>query len=343
MPANGLEFPETAWSTEAEGLGLPIAVCTDAGAIVSLSPMLRDILGLDAPEGERGLEALLTAAGVEQAASVVAACHHDPQSVVLCRGGRRRRLVLRGMRGHDGCLHYSLLPDICPNEQDDRRAQFQSLIAHDIRSPLAVIQGYAGLLSTGQAGPLTGTQREFLQGIDGKITELVRLLDDFLDYQRLEAGAIAMKPEEMDVEELVAQVLDDYESRARRRGLELSLSADPAARRVLADPLRLRQVLDNLISNAVKYTAEGSWIAVSVDAEDNGTRVTVADGGPGLPANQLDCLFEPYGRDDSHRHIAGKGLGLVVVHRLLEAMGATIGVTQPADAGLRFRLLLPTV
>jgi len=324
-----------------EQLGLPLVFCGPDGAVRSMTAAAVDMLGTAAAAGAGGFLALLTAAGVDDSERVLALSCREPAEIWLQRGGRRLSVELRGHRDGAQSVVYSLLPGTVTEEQEARRAEFQSLIAHDIRSPLAVIQGYAGLLTTGQAGPLTETQREFLAGVDDKISELVRLLDDFLDYQRLEAGALPMQLEAVPLAELGSQVVDEYRSRAARRGLSLEFDSPASAPMALADPLRLRQVLDNLLGNAVKYAAQNSWVRVTVAGDGPSVRLVVADGGPGLPSSELAALFDPYQRSQGHRHIQGTGLGLVVVHRLVAAQGGHITVDCPADAGLRFTIQLP--
>lgn len=342
MSSPALANDRIAWQTEVDNLGLPVLLCTEDGEIVAVSSSLQDLIRQRPPDGPRGLEGMLTAAGIGKAGQRIAASLEQPQTVILTVGGRRHRAVLRGHRRDDGLLAFALTPAVCSGEEEQQRARFQSLIAHDIRSPLAVIQGYVGLLRTGQAGPLTADQREFLDGMDGKTAELVQLLDDFLDYQRLESGALAVNPEFLDVGELIGQVAEDYESRARRCHLDIGVEVEESVRRILADPLRLRQVLDNLVGNAIKYAESGTWIRVAVAAHDHGARLTVCDGGPGLPPEVLETVFEPYRRSAAHDHIAGMGLGLVVVRQLVEAMGWTIAVDQMPGAGLRFQITLPT-
>jgi signal transduction histidine kinase len=324
-----------------DDLPLSLVVCAADGSVLTMSPAAVDLLGSAGPDGPDALVGMLTAAGVPEARERLIAALDSEQTVQLCRGGQQRHCLVRGRRIDGGGALHQFVTVPCDQRREARRAEFQSLIAHDIRSPLAVIQGYAGLLASAEAGPLTATQREFLAGIDGKIEELVRLLDDFLDYSRLEAGALALATERISVAEMLAAVRDEHASRAGARHLSLRLEIADEGLAVVADPLRLHQVLDNLVGNAIKYADEGTWIEVSAYAEGDGVAIVVTDGGPGLPAEELARLFDPYQRASGHGGTVGTGLGLVVVRRLVEAHGGRVHAMRVPEAGLRFVTVWP--
>jgi signal transduction histidine kinase len=325
-------------------LPLPIVISDREGHPVAWSDELVALLGpavaaLPSPD----LAAILTSMGVADADRLLQGSLAARQDLVLRRGGGARRVGLRST-GLDAehRLHIFLEgPD--PVTADAERAQFQSLIAHDLRQPLAVIQGYAGLLATGSPGPLNDTQREFLAGIDAKIGEVTRLLDDFLDLSRLEAGALVLHPQDTPLAELVARVLGDHQTPARARQLRLECEVEPHGLSVMADPLRLRQILDNLVSNAVKYNRDGGWVRVEAVGDDRIVRLTVADGGPGLTARETSDLFAPFARGHATSGEPGTGLGLVVVKRLVELHGGDIAVESNPGVGSRFVVELPRV
>lgn len=323
------------------GVPLPLVTCEADGTVRSLSAAASSLLGHGIPPGPDGLVGLLTAAGVGDADGCVRRARTAPQTIWLRRGGRDIRVSLTCAAAADGSEAFTIVPTACDAQGDAQRAEFQSLVAHDLRSPLAVIQGYAGLLSTGLSGPLNANQREFVAGIDLKVDELVRLLDDFLDYQRLDAGALVLDLEPVVLAELMDQVVEEYRGRATARGLSLSCELPPRRVEVQADPLRLRQILDNLVSNAVKYAAAGTWIRVSGRGAGSEVELVVADGGPGLPADELAALFRPYERSSLAHRSLGAGLGLLVVQRLVAQHGGRIDAHSPPDAGLRFVVSLP--
>lgn len=324
-----------------DAMALPVVVCNRDGTVRAASSAAANLLGQEISPGAGSLGGLLMAAGLVDADACLRRAHRTPQAVWLRRGGRDVRVAMSCATAADGSVVVTIVPTACDEQGDAQRLEFQSLVAHDLRSPLAVIQGYAGLLTTGLAGPLNENQREFVQGIDTKVAELVRLLDDFLDFQRLDAGALSLRPQPVALAELIEQVVDEYGRRAAARGLTLSRDVPPPAMAVEADPLRLRQILDNLLSNAVKHAAEGTWVRVSGRGVGPDVELVVADGGPGLPADELAALFQPYLRGSLAQRTLGSGLGLLVVQRLVAQHGGRIDATCPTGAGLRFVVTLP--
>ncbi len=318
---------------------LPLALAlTDEGfRFLRWTRAFAGFVGGAIPGGPDGLPAVLTASGVPDAGRRLSESLDSDQDVPLRVGGVARSVRLRG-HVLSGGNRLWILTDGRP---DKPRDEFQSLIAHDLRSPLAVIQGYAGLLATGQPGPLNDTQREFLGGIDAKIVEVTRLLDDFLDYGRLEAGALELRCVPVCVDDVVARVLDESSRRAGARNIRLAGDVQPVSLHVDADPLRLHQIIDNLVSNAIKYNDVGGWVRVEARRTDGAVAITVSDGGPGLAPEDRACLFEPFGRGGASGHAEGTGLGLVVVRRLVEMHGGEITVTSAPGAGSDFRVTLP--
>lgn len=323
-----------------DDLPLAVMVTDPDGRAVAGNAAFAAMFGGPAPAGRQALAALLTASGVAAAAERVAASLRQPEDLVLRIGGAERPVrLLSRTSAAGGAVH--LLHDLRADaEEQARRAQMQSLIAHDLRSPLAVIQGYAGLLATGKPGPLNDTQREFLDGIDAKIAEVTRLMDDFLDLSRLDAGAMRLDRQPVDLTALLQDVVDEARPRADARGIALHLEAGQAPAAVAADPLRLRQVFGNLVGNAVKYNHDGGWVRGAVARRGADWEVTVADGGPGLSGDDMAHLFEPYARGDAGRGTAGTGLGLVIVKRLVELHGGAIAVRSAPGEGTVFTVTL---
>ena len=328
-------------SVPADALPLGLAMATGDGRLLQVNAGFRRLFGDSIPHGSDALRGLMLAAGVSAPEDLLAASFTEPQDLVLCRGGCERPVRLTSRRTDTGsCLH--LLNDLCDDEDlQARRAELQSLIAHDLRSPLAVIQGYAGLLATGQPGPLNATQSEFLAGIDTKIVEVTRLLDDFLDLSRLEAGALKLQLQTVRLGELVDQVCKEYRRSALARQITISQQTTPPDLELEADPLRLKQILDNLLGNAIKYNHQGGWVAVTAVSEGGEVAIEVADGGPGLSANDHERLFEPFGRGGAGESVAGSGLGLVVVRRLVALHGGSITADGSPGAGTTFLVRLP--
>ncbi len=323
-----------------DDLPLAVMVADGEGRVMAGNEAFEAMFGGSVPDGRRALEALLTATGVAAAAERLAASFSQPADLVLRIGGAERPVrLLSRTNAQGGAVH--LLHDLRTDaEEQARRAQMQSLIAHDLRSPLAVIQGYAGLLATGKPGPLNATQCEFLAGIDAKIAEVTRLMDDFLDLSRLDAGAMRLDLQAVDLADLLRSVVDEAVPRADGRGITVDLVGGDGPAPIAADPLRMRQVFGNLVGNAVKYNHDGGWVRCEVARRGADWKVVVADGGPGLSGADMTQLFEPYARGDAGRGTSGTGLGLVIVKRLVELHGGAIAVCSKPGEGTVFTVTL---
>ncbi len=221
------------------------------------------------------------------------------------------------------------------------KADFHSMIAHDLRSPMSVIQGYVSLMATGKTGEINDTQVEFLDSVNRKITEMTTLLNDFLDISKINAGFVNLKCRELNLGELIAEVVADLEPMAAGSDVSLDVVFPADAVLVHADPLRLTQILRNLVSNAIKYNVESGWIRLTVVSLDGWAQVSISDGGIGMAPEELSVLFEAYTRGSSERKIRGVGLGMVIVKKLVEAHGGEVTVTSVPGKGSTFTFTIP--
>lgn len=219
--------------------------------------------------------------------------------------------------------------------------QFLRLMSHEMRTPLNGVIGMLGLLSRTR---LDGAQRAYADLARASAEHLLGLVNDLLDYARLEAGKLEFDSAPVDLEALVRGVAELLSPRAHDKGLEIAWSVAPDAVDVLADEGRLRQVLFNLAGNAVKFTATGGVrIAVErVGGTDSRPRLAflVDDTGPGVPHEARTRIFEEFGHVDSSdaSRFGGAGLGLAVVKKLATAMDAVVSVDdRPGGPGARFR------
>jgi two-component system phosphate regulon sensor histidine kinase PhoR len=221
------------------------------------------------------------------------------------------------------------------------KSDFHSMIAHDLRSPMSVIQGYVSLMATGKTGDVNDTQSEFLGSINRKISEMTALLNDFLDISKIDAGFVNLKSAEMNLGEMIREVMADLEPMADSSdiSLEVDLSRDDIM--VQADHLRVTQILRNLISNAIKYNVESGWIRVTALRKGGWAQISIADGGIGMSQEELAELFDPYTRGSTQRHIRGIGLGVVIVKKLVESHGGEVTVTSVPGRGSTFTFTLP--
>ena len=221
------------------------------------------------------------------------------------------------------------------------KADFHSMIAHDLRSPMSVIQGYVSLMASGKTGAVNPTQTEFLESVNRKIAEMTSLLNDFLDINKIDAGFVNLKCDDMNLGELTIGVVKDLTPMAESSDIAIELELPEVPLLVHADSLRVTQILRNLLSNAIKYNVEGGWIRLSLSAGDDRARVEIRDGGIGMSEDELRVLFHPYTRGSSQRRIKGVGLGVVIVKKLVESHGGEVTVTSAPGRGSCFVFTLP--
>jgi PAS domain S-box-containing protein len=231
------------------------------------------------------------------------------------------------------------------------KSQFLSTMSHELRTPLNAIQGYAELLSMGIRGPTTDAQQDDFARIGRASQHLMSLITDILNFARLDAGQVEFHIEDVPLAPLVAdlEVLVGRQIAAKQLRYDHDACAPDTPDRphlVRADPEKLRQVLLNLLTNAVKFTAPGGSVALAceTDADAPVIRVRVHDTGRGIPPDQLERVFEPFVQIDRHRtHESqqGVGLGLAISRDLARRMGGDLTVTSTVDEGSTFTLTLP--
>jgi PAS domain S-box-containing protein len=223
------------------------------------------------------------------------------------------------------------------------KSQFLAQMSHELRTPLNAILGFAELMDTDAQQPLNALQRSHLGEIRRGGEHLLGLINELLELGRIEAGHLAVRAEAVGLRELLAECLNLLQPLAAARPVHLlPLHADASAGQVLADPLRLKQVLLNLLGNAIKYNRPGGVVEVAWAARGRQVQISVRDSGPGLaPADQVRA-FEPFERLDAGRtDVEGAGIGLALSRRLVEAMGGEIGIDSDPGVGSTFWLRLP--
>jgi signal transduction histidine kinase/ActR/RegA family two-component response regulator len=224
---------------------------------------------------------------------------------------------------------------------NEAKSRFLSHMSHELRTPLAAIMGFAELLHRDEAD----VKRRSWSGhvLDGG-RHLLAIVNELLEVSRIEAGKMMLMAEPVDAQRAVDDVLDLVSPLAAERGINLERpSGKRTERAVLADPMRLKQVLINLVANAIKYNSEGGTVTLTVeDGVPGMLRIGVTDTGKGMTPEQLEQLFVPFERlGAEHQSVGGTGLGLVVTKGLVEAMGGTIVVTSETGRGTTFTIELP--
>ena len=225
------------------------------------------------------------------------------------------------------------------------KSEFLANMSHEIRTPLNGIIGFCRLLDRSQ---LESRQREWLEHVQRASSNLLMLVNDVLDFSKLEAGRLELERLPLDMVALVDEVLGLQAPLAHQKGLQLlGLVYDDVPGVLTGDPMRIQQVLTNLVHNAVKFTREGEVVVrVMVEQADPGRvtlRVSVTDSGIGLSPERQRCLFKAFQQaEPSHsREFGGTGLGLTICRQLVEQMGGEIGVASEPDQGATFSFTLP--
>ena len=231
-------------------------------------------------------------------------------------------------------------------EQSGRaKAAFLAMMSHELRTPLNAIIGYGELMHDELARRGQSRLAADMARVYGAGRHLAALISDILDFSKIEADRLVLVREPVDVAGLLADVRAELAPDATARGLALSVDADPATGVVHTDRERLRQVLRNLVGNAVKFTERGAVTVRARQAPGRPGRVVIAvhDTGPGIPADKRGRLFQPFSQVDGSltRRAGGTGLGLVLSQRLVGAMGGTLRLRSRPGTGSTFRITVP--
>jgi signal transduction histidine kinase len=223
--------------------------------------------------------------------------------------------------------------------QRDSQLTFVAAVAHDLRNPLAAMKAAVEVLAAQPRS--SGPHRQMTSMVSRQIDILVRMISDLLDSARVEAGHFSITPNLCDVRDLAAQVVELYGGMSALHELQLQVPDTPLELR--CDALRIGQVLNNVVSNAIKYSPRGGRVTVTVGRRgDDHIVIDVTDQGPGIPQHERELIFEPFKRSPrAGADIPGVGLGLSVARRIVEAHGGTIGLQSTLGRGATFSIALP--
>ncbi|MDQ2930422.1 MAG: ATP-binding protein [Gemmatimonadota bacterium] len=222
------------------------------------------------------------------------------------------------------------------------KSEFLANMSHELRTPLNAIAGYVELLDMEIRGPITPAQREDLARIRVSQKLLLRLVNDVLNFAKLESGHVDVKVKEVDVSKALAAIEPLVLPQLMAKGLHFDTDSCSDELRATADPEKLEQILLNLLSNAIKFTPADGAIAMSCESTELTVTISVADTGRGIPHEKQDGIFEPFVRVDEGftRKTEGTGLGLAISRNLARAMGGELSVKSTPGDGATFTLTL---
>jgi signal transduction histidine kinase len=228
-------------------------------------------------------------------------------------------------------------------EANSAKSQFLATMSHELRTPLNAIAGYTQLLSLGVRGPITREQQEDLDRIDRSQRHLLSLINDILNFAKIEAGHIKIEDQPIRIARVLDSLKEFVEPQLREKKLTFEIVNDCDDSYARGDEDKVRQILINLLSNAIKFTAEQGTIGIHCTMQEKSISIEVRDDGVGIPRDKLDAIFEPFvqvGRDFSSPQ-GGTGLGLAISRDLARRMGGELAVESQLGKGSTFTLTLP--
>ena len=226
------------------------------------------------------------------------------------------------------------------HELQQRQEDFLRIISHDLRNPLAIIQGHIQVLAEDlQDAGIHGDARASVEAMERSSQRMNTMIQDLVDMTRLESGQLPLETHPVDIKAYLRNLLSRTELLHDYTRIQVEIPADvPAA---AADYNRLERIIINLLSNALKYSTPGTPVTVGVRQEDGMVRISVRDSGPGIPPEELPRLFQRYYRPEGMRSTEGIGLGLYIARLLVEAHGGRIEVESEVGKGSTFSFTLP--
>lgn len=221
--------------------------------------------------------------------------------------------------------------------------KFIGIVAHDLRSPIAVIKGYIDLFLGNFLGVIPNKQREFLTNMDRVCENMLNLINNLLDISSIESGKLELEMKEVNLEEYLREYYSTNSLLAKTKSIEFKLDTEPDLPKVIIDPERINQVITNLVTNAIKFSFPESSIVLRAKVVDNEVQISVQDEGQGIPEDQISRIFQEFS-DVRSKGTAGEkstGLGLAIVKRIVSAHNGRVWVESKVDAGSTFTFSLP--
>ncbi len=238
--------------------------------------------------------------------------------------------------------YFCVIYDISARKELDRlKQEFVAMVSHDLRTPLTSIRGTLNLLGLGAVDPKTELGLKMISDAESSSDRLIKLVSDLLDLEKLEAGAMQIELNLVNMADVVRLSVSSVDAFAQQKQIEVI--ADQPAVEVMGDEDRLIQVLVNLLSNAIKFSPKGAKVSVNYRIVEGACEIRVKDDGPGIPADNVDSVFERFKQLDTTRaqHKSGSGLGLAICKEIVQAHGGKIGVDSQIGKGSVFWFRVP--
>jgi PAS domain S-box-containing protein len=327
----------------AEGL----VVVDSQGKVIMMNPAAEKLLGVSKKDkiGKNLLENLKD----EQIVSLIKGSEKEREIELISQRDETKKIlrassaVIEDENGRTIGM-VSVLSDITKQKELDRmKSQFIASVSHELRTPLVAIEKSISLLLNKEAGPISKTQEEFLSIAERNLKRLSQLINDLLDLSKLEAGRMRLEKKPSSIEKIIEECIQTFLTWANAKSIKIEKKIQPNLPLVNIDPIRINQVLTNLIGNAIKFTPKNGRITVEAIFGSEEIRVSVADTGIGIPKEALDKIFDKFYQvhERTHTDISGTGLGLSIAKEIVQLHGGKIWAESEKGKGAKFTFTLP--
>ncbi len=235
------------------------------------------------------------------------------------------------------------IPTDSKNKEEERRGQFISIISHQLRTPLSIVRGYLEALEDGDMGKLTEGQKEYVSEASQINGDMIELVNRYLEILSTDSKTINVRPETFSISEFLKEIAKHFSSYAKATNVEIELDLPKKDIEATTDQQLLRNALNNIIQNSMKYTIGSGTITLRLAQAEKDVRITVSDTGIGIPKDQHKHVFTKFfrGKNIIHRSIAGSGLGLYVAREYITALHGNITFTSEEGKGTDVTITLP--